>query len=219
MSEPRIEITENGSYKVTGGLPLQHRAPVVSEKGEPLTWRTVPVEQPDDGDYYLCRCGHSGNKPFCDGTHNKIGFDGTEVAPTSTRAERAKTLGGTGLTVTDDRSICSHAGFCGNKISNVWKMTPQTEDTVVRAQVMAMVERCPSGALAYEVEGAPVEPDLPQAVATTPDGPLFVMGGVPVTRADGAPMETRPRAVLCRCGASSNKPLCDGTHAKIDWKA
>jgi uncharacterized Fe-S cluster protein YjdI len=49
--------------------------------------------------------------------------------------------------VRDDRSICVHAGFCGNHLTNVWRLVPKTEESTGRGQVMAMVERCPSGAL------------------------------------------------------------------------
>jgi hypothetical protein len=100
-------------------------------------------------------------------------------------------------------------------------MTRQTEDTAVRAQVIAMVERCPSGALTYSVaEAEPdVEPDLSGGIAVTPDGPLWVTGGVMVERSDGKPLESRNRVTLCRCGASKTKPLCDGAHTEIGFKA
>jgi hypothetical protein len=114
------------------------------------------------------------------------------------------------------------SGFCGNRVTNIEKMVPETADTQVRAQVMAMVERCPSGSYTYSLEegGADIEPDLPQqiAVATeiTLDGPitgsLWVTGNIPIERADGQPFETRNRVTLCSCGLSKIKPLCDGTH-------
>jgi hypothetical protein len=95
-----------------------------------------------------------------------------------------------------------------------------TEDSVVRAQLMAMVERCPSGALTYRLPGAEtdLEPALPVTIGVVDDGPLVVMGGVPVARSDGEPFETRNRVTLCRCGGSANKPLCDGTHKTIGFK-
>jgi uncharacterized Fe-S cluster protein YjdI len=46
-----------------------------------------------------------------------------------------------------------HAGFCGNRVSNVWQMTQDSADTQVRAQIIAMIERCPSGALSYTIAG------------------------------------------------------------------
>ena len=214
--EATIKVRKNGPYLVVGGVPLTAKSPIMSEHGEPLTWRTEPQE---DGrsTYALCRCGASESKPFCDGTHASIDFDGTETASTDSYAERSKSLGGTGIEVFDDRGICMHAGFCGNQVTNVWKMTPNTDDTVVRAQVMAMVEKCPSGALTYAVDGEVNEPDLPDEVAVVPDGPLWVSGGIPIQRSDGEVVETRQRVTLCRCGASAIKPLCDGSHTEAGF--
>ena len=96
-------------------------------------------------------------------------------------------------------------------------MADKTEDTVVRAQVMAMIERCPSGALSYEVEGDTVEPDFPAEVSVVPNGPLWVTGSIPIERSDGEPVEVRNRVALCRCGHSSNKPLCDGSHKEAGF--
>ena len=48
-------------------------------------------------------------------------------------------------------------------------------------------------------------------------GPLWVRGGIPVVSSDGVQYEPRNRTTLCRCGASRNKPFCDGTHAAIGF--
>jgi len=214
---PAVIVQTDGPYVVTGPVPLRDRRPVVSEHGEPLTWRSEPASEQRPV-YALCRCGESSRKPYCDGTHAKIGFDGTETAPADSFRERCADLGGTGIQVSDDRSICVHAGFCGNRVTNVWKMTRDTDDSVVRAQVMAMVERCPSGALSYTVDGVEVEPALPMEIAVVADGPLWITGGIPVQRADGESFETRNRVTLCRCGHSSNKPLCDGSHNEVGFE-
>lgn len=207
----KVNVQSNGPYVVSGSVPLRTKEPIVSEHGEPLTWRTGEIA--DTGAAYaLCRCGGSANKPYCDGTHANNDFDGTENAPTDRYSQRRTSYPGTGIEVYDDRGVCAHSGFCGNRLSNVWKMAAKTDDTSVRSQVMAMIERCPSGALTYEVEGAPVEPDLPTEIAVIPDGPLWVTGGLPVERSDGAELEARNRVTLCRCGQSSAKPLCDGSH-------
>lgn len=213
---PSIQVKNDGPYIVSGAVPLRTKQPVMSEHGEPLTWRTEEII--DEGvAYALCRCGGSENKPYCDGTHASNGFDGAEAAPTSTYDERRTALGGTNIEVFDDRGICVHAGFCGNQVSNVWKMAADTDDTVVRSQVMAMVERCPSGALTYAVEGETIEPGLRTEVSVIPDGPLWVSGAIPVERADGAEIEARNRLTLCRCGSSNTKPLCDGSHKEAGF--
>jgi CDGSH-type Zn-finger protein len=70
----KVEVRHNGSYVISGNIPLIMKTQVVSEYGEPLTWKKdgeIPADEP----YYLCRCGQSGCKPFCDGTHRKINFD------------------------------------------------------------------------------------------------------------------------------------------------
>lgn len=215
--EPSIKIVPNGPYVVSGAVPLRTKRPVVSEHGEPLTWRTNPTLDPDGERYLLCRCGQSSNKPYCDSTHAKIEWDGTETAASNAYAERRKSLGGEGIEIFDDRSICAHMGFCGTKEHNIWGMAGDTADTDVRARAMAMVEKCPSGALTYAVDGEVIEPGLPEEIGVIPDGPLWVTGGIPITRSDGAVIETRQRVTLCRCGASSIKPLCDGSHKEIGF--
>jgi CDGSH-type Zn-finger protein len=67
VSDTKITITENGSLKVEGDVPLYDHDgnQIETREGKP---------------YYLCRCGQSSNKPFCDSTHRKVGFDGTLAA-------------------------------------------------------------------------------------------------------------------------------------------
>ncbi len=216
--DPTITVTEQGPY-VVSGLPLRRKREVRTPQDEPVSWQNDAPLETDEG-YALCRCGASANKPFCDGSHRTHDWDGTTTAPATSYDERAKTLPGMGMVVRDDRSICEHAGFCGTKASNVWKMVKDTGDTAVRSQVVAMVERCPSGALTHRLDaaGPDLEPDLATGIGVVDDGPLWVTGGVTVTRPDGVPVETRNRMTLCRCGASGNKPLCDGSHAKVGFR-
>jgi len=209
--EQQIKVAENGPYIVSGDVPVTVKTPVMSEHGEPLTWKTGPPTE-SRSRFALCRCGQSSNKPFCDGTHAKVEWDGTDNAPQGGYGDRATSLGGVGLEIFDDRPTCVHAGFCGNQVTNVWKMAAETGDSRVRAQAMAMIERCPSGALTYEVNGEEIEPDLPAEIAVITDGPLWVSGGIAVERADGTSLEARNRVTLCRCGQSGSKPLCDGSH-------
>ena len=217
-NDQKIIVQPNGPYLVQGGIPLVRKSQVMSEHGEPLTWKKDEVLKTGET-YALCRCGKSAEKPFCDGTHSWDPFDGVENADSGSTTDRQVDYEGTKIVVKDDRSLCMHAGFCGNQITNVWKMTQESDDTRVRAQIMAMVERCPSGALAYSLgEGqADIEPDLPNEIAVTPDGALWVSGNIPVERSDGQPLEVRNRVTLCRCGDSKNKPLCDGTHKETGF--
>lgn len=67
-------------------------------------------------------------------------------------------------------------------------------------------------------DGPPDEPDpdLPVGIAVLDDGPL-ALTGVTVRRADGS-AETRRHIRLCRCGASANKPFCDGSHETVGFR-
>jgi CDGSH-type Zn-finger protein/ferredoxin len=222
--DAKITCRPNGPLLVSGDVPLVRKTPLSSEQGEPMTW-TASDPLTDAGTYALCRCGSSSKKPFCDGTHAQVGFDGSEAAAGVEQADgsydlRAKTLGGTGITVRDDRSICVHAGFCGTKVTNVWQQVAGTDDSTVRLAVINAVEKCPSGALTYRFGGrdGDTEPDNPVRVGVIDDGPLWVTGGVRVTTSDGRELESRARVTLCRCGSSANKPLCDGSHQKVGFK-
>ena len=214
----QIAIADGGPYLVSGGVPITSKAPIMSEHGEPLTWKTTTADAAEiKGRVALCRCGASDNKPYCDGSHARVEWDGTDNAPDGAYDERAKSYGGEGFEVFDDRPICVHAGFCGNRVTNVWKMAAKADVSRIRAEAMSMVERCPSGALTYAVDGETNEPDLPSEVAVIPDGPLWVSGGIEITRADGSTLENRNRVTLCRCGQSGSKPLCDGSHKKAGF--
>ena len=69
------KITVNGPYLVQGGIPLAHQHIVTDAQGGSLDWREgEAVALPVSPTYALCRCGASGNKPFCDGTHVSAGF-------------------------------------------------------------------------------------------------------------------------------------------------
>ena len=215
--EQSITVAAGGPYIVRGGVPITAKTPIVSEHGEPLTWKTASPKDDPKPTAALCRCGQSANKPYCDGTHATVEWDDADNAPDGTYADRAKHYGGDGMEVLDDRPICVHAGFCGNQVTNVWKMAVKTSDSRIRAEAMAMIERCPSGALSYTVDDEMIEPDLPTGIAVIPDGPLWVSGGLEVTRADGSVLETRNRVTLCRCGQSGSKPLCDGSHKEAGF--
>jgi CDGSH-type Zn-finger protein len=216
-ADQNITVAPGGPYLVRGGVPITTKTPIVSEHGEPLTWKTTAATDDAKPMAALCRCGASSNKPYCDGTHATVEWDDTDNAPEGNYAQRATPYGGEGMEVLDDRPICVHAGFCGNQVTNVWKMATKTGDSRIRAEAMAMIERCPSGALSYTVDGETIEPDLPSGVAVIPDGPLWVSGGIEVTRADGTVLETRNRVTLCRCGQSASKPLCDGSHKEAGF--
>jgi len=206
-----IKVTKDGPYIVTGGAPLTRKAIVYSEHREPMTWYKY-ADMHEEGTYRLCRCGQSKNKPFCDNSHMKVQFDGTETASTVPSAARARRFEGTGMTMTDDSVLCIHAGFCNNREEGVWDMVRRSDESRVRFTAMKMIENCPSGKLAYEINDVPIEPDLGTAIGVVRNGPYWVTGGIRVEMSDGTVLEQRNRVTLCRCGRSQNKPLCDGSH-------
>lgn len=222
----RITVIKNGPYGVCGGVPLVSKTQIVSEFGEPLTWKKDGELKTPAEEYHLCRCGQSGHKPFCDGTHRQIGFDGTEQAKTHGPADfQFDFRGGTRLIVKKDPAICMNSGYCGMRDAGISQFVAASGDTKLRSLTIAMVERCPSGALTYKIEKGSddIEPDLPEQIAITTEitsdgpiaGPLWVTGGIPVERSDGQPFDERNRVTLCNCGLSRNKPLCDGTHRDV----
>ncbi len=222
----KISIIKNGPYRVLGKVPLVHKTQVVSENGEPLTWKKDGDIESDSTVYSLCRCGKSEELPFCDGTHKEIKFEGTELAVTDgTPVFRLTIPGGSHLIIKKDPSLCMNSGFCGMQNAGLSQIIQDPNDTKGRSLAIAMIERCPSGSLTYKVEigDADIEPDLPQQIADTTEitsdgpipGPLWVTGYIQIERSDGKPFEARNRVTLCNCGLSENKPLCDGTHRNI----
>jgi CDGSH-type Zn-finger protein len=226
----KIVIEINGPYIVQGNVPLVHKTQIVSEFGEPLTWKKDGDVETEGEEYYLCRCGQSAQMPFCDRTHRKITWDGTESAKTAGPSDFQVTFrGGTRLIVKSDDSLCMNSGFCGLRNTDISELVAASSDTQIRSLAIAMVERCPSGALTYTIKkgDADIEPDLPRQIADTTEitsdgpitGPLWVTGWIQIERSDGQLFEARNRVTLCNCGLSENKPLCDGTHREVEQRS
>lgn len=221
----RIVVLPDGPYLVYGDTALRRKTKIVSpENQDALTWRTE-ADLETEPTSALCRCGHSKAKPFCDGTHAHIGFDGTENAITTPYQELRHVHDGIGISLQRVGELCIHAAFCIGATRPIAKMLDDTDDPDVRSDIMGRVDHCPSGSYTYALErgGETIEADLPQAVSVLEEeeglaGALWVTGGVPVLRADGEFLETRNRTTLCRCGHSSDKPLCDGTHRTIGFR-
>jgi CDGSH-type Zn-finger protein len=223
-SAAEISVTKDGPYLVAGELPLAKATIGANDEGESIRWEWGKP-YPEQKNFALCRCGHSAHKPFCDGTHAKIGFDGTETASRKPYREQAKMIPGPVLSLSDAQSLCAFARFCDPN-GQVWSLVAETDKTKPREVFVRQSCDCPSGRLvAWDNKtGQPIEPELPQSIGLVEDpvescsGPLWVRGGVAVISADGHRYEVRNRVTLCRCGVSKNKPFCDGSHAAIKFK-
>lgn len=218
-----IKVTKNGPYLVHGGPPLALQTIETDDKGDSLKWR--PGRSFDVTDVYaLCRCGRSANKPFCDGTHAKINFDGTETASREPFATQAIHFDGPTMLLEDVRPLCAYARFC-DRAGTIWRLIERTDDKTTRQVVADEAARCPSGRLVVRDRQTHkvVEQKFEQSVGLVEDpaqncsGPIWVRGGIRIESAEGTSYEVRNRVTLCRCGASQNKPFCDGTHADVGF--
>ncbi len=215
---PKIKICEDGPYVVSAGIPLADQIMVPDEAGLSVAWRQGK-DYPTQGEYELCRCGHSKNRPFCDGTHNEILFDGTETAKRTSFISQAEPITvGPEMNLIDVPALCALARFC-DRVGGVWDNTRQSDDPEARKIALQEVADCPAGRLVLrDKQGNDLEPRLEPSIGLVIDpvlnvlGPLWVRGGIPIESADGRVYEIRNRVTLCRCGKSTNKPFCDGKH-------
>jgi CDGSH-type Zn-finger protein len=223
IATPKIVVSKNGPYLVSGQVPIAIETIGVDADGGSWEWirgRSFPTRPV----VALCRCGGSSSKPFCDGTHRTNAFDGTEVASRSPYAEQAEITKGPALELFDAQSLCAGARFCDN-FGSAWNLVEQP-DARSHELVVHEVVRCPSGRLVLRDRAthAAVEPRLGPSIGIVEDpsedrsGPLWVRGGIPIESHDGTPYEVRTRVTLCRCGQSNNKPFCDGSHVDAGFK-
>ena len=214
-----IRILKNGPYVIPAGIPLVRKTIKRDETGFPSGWNDEE-RYPLQGPYSLCRCGQSKNKPFCDGSHQTAGFDGTETDSRVPYLERAKIYHGPGLDLTDARVFCAAARFC-DRLEGAWKLLARSDEPGIREIIEEQVRNCPSGRLVLrDKQGNSLEPEYEPGIVIVEDpnedleGPIWVQGGIPIQSADGSLYEVRNRAALCRCGQSRNKPFCDGSHCR-----
>jgi CDGSH-type Zn-finger protein len=204
MSEVTIEIMENGPLIVKGLKTLRN------SKGEALEVKEK---------FALCRCGASSNKPLCDATHRKIDFSGAREIDKP--LGRAKAYEGEKITVYDDRVICSHAAVCVNNLRSVFDFEARpwiNADGAEVDQIIDAINKCPSGALSYSIDGVHYRNEGQQAaIDIAANGPYNVTGTVALDAEDELQPPSKQQYSLCRCGASKNKPYCDGTHEDIDF--
>lgn len=220
----QISILKNGAYAIEGNIPLEEESIVSDGSGVSYEWKKKKT-YPKQETYLLCRCGKSKNKPYCDSSHIKAGFNGTETASKKPFVKQAKKYVGPGIDLLDVYDLCSISRFC-DRFEGIWKLTKKSDNNKNKKEVTRQACNCPSGRLVAidKKTGKAIEPALRKSISITQDpqkncsGPLWVKGGIQIKSSSGLYYETRNRVALCRCGKSQNKPFCDGTHIETEFK-
>ncbi|MDT0552514.1 (4Fe-4S)-binding protein [Urechidicola vernalis] len=127
------------------------------------------------------------------------------------------------ITVTWKPNTCIHATHCWKQLIQVFnpKNRPWINmEGATTERIKKQVEACPSGALSYVSisKESREEYQLETRVETMENGPLLVYGTLNVKHADGSLEKKNKTTAFCRCGASTNKPYCDGKHKDIEFK-
>jgi uncharacterized Fe-S cluster protein YjdI len=119
---------------------------------------------------------------------------------------------------------CIHSGVCFRGLNEVFDprkrpwITPEHSTT---DKIIEQVKKCPSGALSYYLNRdteEQVKVEAETIVETIQNGPLMVYGNVTVKDSAGTITKKSNATAFCRCGASGNKPYCDGSHKKIGFQ-
>ena len=120
--------------------------------------------------------------------------------------------------------LCIHSGICARELSSVFqpRETPWIKiDAASQETIINQVKKCPSGALTYKMNNPMSENQSTEErvkVQVIPNGPMIVHANMCVTMSDGTEVNKDVKASYCRCGASENKPFCDGAHKRIEFK-
>ncbi|MHA7843553.1 MAG: (4Fe-4S)-binding protein [Winogradskyella sp.] len=118
---------------------------------------------------------------------------------------------------------CIHSAMCVKGLPNVFqpKERPWIKiDSSTTDKIIETVKKCPSGALSYYMNDTEdkTSETLETKIEVLENGPLLIYGTLKVTHKDGKQETKNKTTAFCRCGASQNKPYCDGAHIKQDFK-
>jgi len=127
------------------------------------------------------------------------------------------------ITVIWKPESCIHSTICWKKATGLPDVfQPNTKPWIkleggTTEEIIRQVDKCPSGALGYRLKGEQKGSVSTNVVETLPNGPLLVYGNITVKHAGSEELKESKVTAFCRCGASSNKPYCDGTHVKVNF--
>ena len=144
-----------------------------------------------------------------------------EPSPLKERGPR-RVYGNDAIEVHWEPRLCIHVRNCVRQLGQVFDPSARPWIDVDAADPDAIAQTvltCPTGALHFRrLDGGEEEvTDAETTVEPRPNGPLFVRGPVKIVDADGRIIREDTRVALCRCGASKNKPFCDGSHRRIGF--
>jgi uncharacterized Fe-S cluster protein YjdI len=119
--------------------------------------------------------------------------------------------------------LCIHSEKCFKGLPSVFDPNQRPWINAKGAsseEIIKQVGKCPSGALSMKNLNTDKMSEIQdeQIVEVTENGPLMVYGNIKVKMPDGSELSKSRATAFCRCGASGNKPYCDGSHKKIDFK-
>lgn len=196
----------------------------------PLLVQGVPTLKQRGGDispekpvYALCRCGASRNKPYCDGSHAKVGFtsDNGDAKIRNKAVSYTGEVEGTQVTISYTPVLCGHIAACQALHKQVFdpaqKPWIQPENGTLDG-ILSVIKACPSGALRVAVgEEAEHHIDSDEtSIRINKNGP-YVVKNVEIDAPFNGVGASEKEYILCRCGQSKNKPFCDGTHYDVKW--
>ena len=175
--KPNIVPLPNGPYYFINDIEPKVVENLQNSKGESLSVIHGVA---------LCRCGASNNKPFCDGMHSKIGFssENKEVTNDSHHiAKDRKNYVGKGITIHDNRKICSDAAECVNNLPSVFKLNARpwiSPDPAETEEIINTIKKCPSGALSYSIDGMEYrdQNETKPMITVSKGGSYLVTGGI-----------------------------------------
>ncbi|WP_439151465.1 (4Fe-4S)-binding protein [Winogradskyella sp.] len=127
------------------------------------------------------------------------------------------------VTVGWEADKCIYSAKCVKNLPNVFQPNERPWIKIDASSTDALVEtikKCPSGALSYKMNNTKVDSAKSSEikVEVLENGPLLVYGTLHVTDMNGN-VETKKRTTaFCRCGASQNKPYCDGAHEQAEFR-